>query len=41
MAAKLTDAVFAETQREKKLREEREAWQTEHPKPWYLIKRTS
>lgn len=40
MPGKLTEAVFLETQRERKLRQEREAWEKEHPKPWYLNKRT-
>jgi len=39
--AKLTEAVFMETQREKRLREEREVWQAEHQKPWYLIRKSS
>jgi hypothetical protein len=38
---KLTDAVLAETRRERKLRKERLAWQAEHPKPWYLINKKS
>ena len=40
MSKRLTEQVFAETQREKKLRDERIAWQAEHPKPWYLIRQT-
>jgi hypothetical protein len=26
--------------REKMLRDERIAWQAEHPKPWYLVKQS-
>lgn len=39
MAGKLTEAVFLETQRERKLKAEREDYEREHPKPWYLINR--
>jgi hypothetical protein len=40
MSKRLTEQVFAETQRENKLRDERIAWQAEHPKPWYLVKQS-
>jgi hypothetical protein len=40
MSKRLTEQVFAETQWEKKLRDERIAWQVEHPKPWYLVKQS-
>lgn len=39
MAGKLTEAVFLETQRERKLKAEREDYEREHPKPWYLIRK--
>ena len=40
MKPRLTEQVFAETKREKMLKDERIAWQAEHPKPWYLVKQS-
>jgi hypothetical protein len=43
MKQRLTEIVFEETQREKRLRDERLAWERKweklHQKPWYLSTR--
>lgn len=36
MGRRLTEQVYEETQKEKKQRDERIAWEKKFPKPWFL-----